>query len=569
MHGHSNKVSVVFSDGHKTTCAPGTPVKALMRERKSAEGLEYLGAMVNHDVVSLSYPLEVDSAVTLLTRADSHGFRIYRRSVCFLLAKTVKELYPAARFAVEHSLGSGFYCSFDQNGHAHEAPDPHAADHGVKPSQLEAIERRMRELIQQDIPIERRKISFTEAVKQFEKEGQDDKYSLLRFRNPPKIVIFWCDGFSDLGHGPLAESTGSLNLFHLIPYPPGFVIQFPERERPTVLPAFEPQPALFRIFREHKEWGRIVGVRTVGHLNEIIAKRQIGDFIKIAEAFHEKRVAQIADHVFAQRGRIRWILLAGPSASGKTTLAKRLAVQLQVNGLRTVTVSVDNYFVDREKTPRDEKGEYDFENIETIDLALLNDHLQRLDQGGEVEVPHYDFEHGRREFRGEKMRIEPDQLVVVEGIHALNPRLTHAVPVAHKLKIYVSALTQLNLDFNNRISTTDNRLVRRLVRDNMFRGNTALTTLSMWPSVRRGEKTWIFPFQQEADMAFNSALDYELAVLKPLIEPLLSEVKPDRPEYAEARRLQDFLASFLSVSDHLVPPTSILREFIGRSSFRY
>jgi uridine kinase len=569
MHGHSNKVSVAFNDGHKTACPPGTPVKAVMRERKSAEGLDYRGAMVNHDVVSLSYPLEVDSTVHLLTRADSHGFRIYRRSVCFLLAKTVKELYPAARFSVEHSLGSGFYCSFDQNGHGHELPDAHAADPGIKPSQLEAIERRMRELIQQNIPIERRKISFTEAVKQFEKEGQGDKYSLLRFRNPPKIVIFWCDGFSDLGHGPLAESTGSLNLFHLIPYPPGFVIQFPEREKPTALPPFEPQPHLFRIFREHKEWGRIVGVRTVGHLNEIIAKRHIGDFIKIAEAFHEKRIAQIADHISAHRSRIKWVLIAGPSASGKTTLAKRLAIQLQVDGLRTVTVSVDNYFVDREKTPRDEKGEYDFENIETIDLKLLNEHLHRLDQGGEVEIPHYDFENGRREFRGEKMKIEPDQLVLVEGIHALNPRLTHSVPVAHKLKIYVSALTQLNLDFNNRISTTDNRLVRRLVRDNMFRGNTALMTLSMWPNVRRGEKTWIFPFQQEADMAFNSALDYELAVLKPLIEPLLSEVKPDRPEYAEARRLQDFLASFLSVPEYLVPPTSILREFTGRSAFRY
>lgn len=563
MHGKSNKVTATFEGEKPLTCAPGTPVKAVMHGRKSPDGLDYLGAMVNNDVVSLSYPLEVDSAVKLLTRADSHGFRIYRRSVCFLLAKTVRELYPAARFSVEHSLGPGFYCSFDADG-----PN-HGAVPGITPEQLQAIERRMHELVEKNVLIERRKISFTEAMKQFEREGQLDKYSLLRFRNPPKIVIFWCEGFSDLGYGPLAESTGALNLFKLVPHPPGFVLLFPEREKPLVLPPFEPQPRLFQIFKEHKEWGRIVGVSTVGRLNEIIANRQIGDFIKIAEAFHEKRVAQVADYIFGHREQIKWILMAGPSASGKTTLAKRLAVQLQVDGLRTVTVSVDNYFVDRERTPRDAKGEYDFENIETIDLALLNEHLEQLDRGGEVELPHYDFGRGRREFRGEKLRIAPDQMVLVEGIHALNPRLTRGVPAAHKLKIYVSALTQLNLDFNNRIATTDNRLVRRLVRDHMFRGNTALTTLSMWANVRRGEKTWIFPFQQEADMAFNSALDYELAVLKPLAEPLLSEVKPDRPEYAEARRLQEFLASFLSVPDHLVPPTSILREFIGRSSFRY
>jgi uridine kinase len=478
------------------------------------------------------------------------------------LAKTVREIFPTARFSVEHSLGSGFYCHFELNGQE-------GAHQGISNEQLDAIDQRMRELAAKNIPIERRKISFTDAMKQFEAENQLDKYNLLRFRNPPKIVVFWCDGFSDLGHGSLAENTGALAYFKLIPYPPGFVIQFPERENPEKMARFEPQPQLFNIFKEHKEWGRILGVSTVGRLNEIIAKGEIGDFIKIAEAFHEKKIAQIADQIYANRNRLKWILIAGPSSSGKTTFAKRLAVQLKVNGLRPVTISTDNYFVDRENTPRDEAGEFDFENIETIDLPLLNEHMEKLDHGEEVELPHFNFEAGKREFRGERLKIANDQMVLVEGIHSLNPRLTRSVPVEHKLKVYISALTQLNIDSNNRISTTDNRLIRRLVRDHMFRNNSALTTLTMWPSVRRGEKTWIFPHQQEADIVFNSALDYELAVLKTLAEPLLAEVKPDMPQYAETRRMQEFLASFLTVSDHLVPPTSILREFIGRSSFRY
>ena len=313
--------------------------------------------------------------------------------------------------------------------------------------------------------------------------------------------------------------------------------------------------------------GRTLGVNTVGRLNEIIAGRKIGDYIKISEAFHEKKIAEIADHINSHRSHIKLAVIAGPSSSGKTTFAKRLAVQLQVNGLRPVTISVDNYFVDRDRTPVDSDGNPDWEDLEAVDLALFNDHLSRLARLEEVEIPCFNFEKGRREYRGNKLRIEPDQIVIVEGIHGLNPRLTQAVPQGEKFRIYISALTHLNIDSNNRISTTDNRLLRRMVRDNTFRGNSALTTLKMWPSVRRGEKTWIFPFQQEADIAFNSALDYELAVLKAFAEPVLNEIKPQDPQYAEARRLQAFLSTFLGVSEQLVPPTSILREFIGHSSF--
>jgi uridine kinase len=558
MNTNLNTITVTLDNGERIQCAAGTTIRNALPQRQSPEGLHYVAALVNNDAVSLTYPLEVDSNVTLLTRGDPHGFQIYRRSVWFLLAKTVKELFPDARFAVEHSLGAGFFCSFEMDGKS-----------GVCEEQLQSIDQKMRATVERDVPIEMRKIAFTEAVQRFEQEKQWDKYNLLRFRNPPKIATWWCENFSDLSHGPLASDTGALAPFKLILYPPGFVLQIPEQANPKTLPPFEPQPQLFQIFQEHKEWGRVLGVNTVGRLNEIIAMREIGDFIKIAEAFHEKKIAQIADHIYKHRNQIKWCLIAGPSSSGKTTFAKRLAVQLRVDGLRPVTISVDNYFVNREQTPLGASGEPDFENLETVDLALFNEHLMRLDKGEEVELPTFNFEKGCREYHGEKLRIEPGQIVLVEGIHGLNPRLTQSVPPAHKLRIYISALTQLNLDSNNRISTTDNRLVRRLVRDNNYRGNSALTTLSMWPSVRQGERTWIFPYQQAADIAFNSALDYELAVLKPLVEPLLAEVKPHHSQYAEARRLQEFLSSFLSVSDHLVPPTSILREFIGHSSFRY
>jgi uridine kinase len=553
-----NIITVTLEDGSQLRCAAGTRVRDILPALRSPDGLEYIGALVNNDAVSLSYPVEVDCEIKPLTRADPTGFQMYHRSLCFLLAKTVRELFPEAKFAVEHSLGDGFFCSFELNGKP-----------GIGEEQLRRIDEQMRATVTRDVPIEYRKIAFTEAVRRFEQEKQWDKYNLLRFRNPPKIATCWCENFFDLAHGPLAASTGALSLFRLILHPPGFVLQFPEQDNPKKLRPYKPQRQLFQIFQEHKEWGRILGVTTVGRLNEIIANNEIGEFIGIAEALHEKKIAEIADHICRHRHKLKWVLIAGPSSSGKTTFAKRLAIQLRVNGLRPVTISLDNYFVDREHTPLDESGQPDFENLATLDLALLNEHLQRLDAGEEVEMPTFNFEKGRREYRGHRLRIEPDQIVLIEGIHGLNPKLTPALPAERKIRIYVSALTQLNLDSNNRISTTDNRLLRRLVRDHAFRGNNAVTTLGMWPSVRRGEKKWIFPFQDQADIAFNSALDYELAVLKPLAEPLLAEVKPYHPQYAEARRMQAFLASFLSISDALVPRTSILREFIGGSSFRY
>jgi len=558
MNTNLNTITVTLDDGSQVQCAAGTRVRDVLTQHRTADGLEYIGALVNNDAASLSYPVEVDSTIKPLTRGDANGFQMYHRSLCFLLGKAVKEVYPDARFAVQHSLGDGFFCTFETNGKT-----------GITDEQLKNLDQHMRADIKRDVPIEYRKIAFTEAVRRFEQEKQLDKYNLLRFRNPPKIATCWCENFSDLAHGPLAASTGALSLFKLIAHPPGFVLQFPEQDNPKQLRAFKLQPQLFQIFQEHKEWGRILGVTDVGRLNEIIANKEISELIRITEAFHEKKIAQIADYIFIHGDKIKWALIAGPSSSGKTTFAKRLAVQLRVNGLRPVTISLDNYFVNREQTPRDEHGEPDFENLETVDLTLFNDHLVRLDRGEEVELPTFNFEKGCREFRGDKLRVERDQIVLIEGIHGLNPRLTKSLPAERKIRVYVSALTQLNLDSNNRISTTDNRLLRRMVRDNNFRGNNALTTMQMWPGVRRGEKKWIFPFQDQADIAFNSALDYELAVLKPFVESLLAEIKPHHPQYAEARRMQEFLSCFLGVSDSFVPPTSILREFIGRSSFRY
>ncbi|MCO5062612.1 MAG: nucleoside kinase [Kiritimatiellae bacterium] len=553
-----NNIVVTFEDGRKAECPIDTPVSTLLTSKTDEHGRHYLGAVVNNQLVTLMFKLEVDSSVRFLTFADPLGWRIYRATASFLLAKVVKELFPDAHFSIEHSLSTGFYCYFERDG-----------IEGITEEQIAAIDQRLKQLIAQDVAIERHKVNYGDAVKAFEQQQQQDKLNLLRFGNPPKVVIYTSGAFADLSHGPLAASAGAVTHLGIVKHKPGFVLQFPDRSIPPQIPPLREEPQLFNIFQEHKKWGRILNVNTVGRLNEIIANKEIADFIRIAEALHEKKIAQIADHVAQHRDRIRWLLIAGPSSSGKTTFAKRLAVQLRVSGLQPVTISVDNYFVDRNHTPKDEKGDNDYEHIEAIDLKLFNDHLCRLDAGEKVELPTFNFQIGQQEFKGNSLQLKPNQMVILEGIHCLNPRLTEQLANERKFKIYISALTQLNLDSTNRISTTDNRLVRRLVRDNQFRGHSALVTMNMWPSVRRGEKTWIFPFQGHADIAFNSALDYELAVLKPLVEPLLAEVKPDNPSYVEARRMQEFLASFLALPSDLVPPTSLLREFVGKSGFRY
>jgi len=555
-----DSVTVTYGDGGGRELPAGTRVCDLPEIPEAREDLPYIASMVNNDVASLSYPLTVNSEVRFLTMADTHGWRIYRRSLCFLLARAVRDIYPSSVFTVEHSFGRGLYCSFRETTGA--AP-------GIAENELVQLEEAMRELVNRNIPIERRKISFTDAVRQLEEADQDDKLRLLKYRNPPRIVMHDCDGFCDLAHGPLAPRTGVLTRFRLLHYPPGFVLDLPPREEPLAIPPFVDQPHLFNIIQEHKAWGRTVGVTTVGRLNEIIAGKEIEGFIWAAEALHERRIGHIADRIAADKGRVKVVLIAGPSSAGKTTFAKRLTTHLMVNGLRPLTIATDDYFVGSERNPRDENGDPDYEHIEAVDLDLFNRDLRDLVDGKEIKAPSFNFVAKKREYDGATLQAAEDQIVILEGIHGLNPRLTEKVSGRRKFKIYVSALTQLNIDANNRISTTDNRLIRRLVRDNKFRGHSALDTLRLWPNVRRGEKRWIFPFQQEADAAFNSALDYELAVLKPLVEPLLMEVKPSEPEYAEARRLTEFLLSFLAAPDRPVPGASILREYIGGSLLHY
>ena len=365
------------------------------------------------------------------------------------------------------------------------------------------------------------------------------------------------------------HATGKLGRFRLIPYPPGFVLQLPDPDHPHAdPPPFEDQPHLFRIFQEHKQWGRILDIHTVGDLNALVSAGGISDFIKVAEALHERKVADIADELVRRNSRV--VLVAGPSSAGKTTFTKRLAIQLRVLGRRPIALEMDNYFKDGNRdTPVGPDGKPDFEHIEALDLEQFNTQMGALLAGRPVKPPKFDFQTKRQTFDGPPLELDPSHILIVEGIHGLNPRLTGMVPESAKFRIYISALSQLSLDATDRISTTDNRLIRRMVRDARFRGHPAIRTLRMWPSVRRGEKTWVFPFQKNADATFNSALDYEFAVLKPLVEPLLLEVKPSEPEYAVVRRLSWLLRNFLAVSDREVPPTSILREYIGNSTFAY
>lgn len=552
-------VFVTLDDGRTLECPFGVEVGTLA-PRPASPHIPFIAALVNNDVSSLSYPLTVNSHVSFLTMEDSHGWRIYRRSLCFLLAKAVRDVAPDADFSAEHSFGQGLYCSF------HPAED---GDEGICKKDLADVEQCMREMIESDIPIVRRKVAYSDAVKAFTDSGQANKLNLLKHRNPPRVVLHCCGDFSDLAHGPLAPSTGVLSRFKLIHYPPGFVLHIPNKTDVLNIPTFEDRPHLFHIFQEHKTWGRILGVNTVGRLNETIASGKVDELIWTSEALHEKKLAGIADKISAARDRIRLVLVAGPSCSGKTTFAKRITTHLTVNGLRPLTLATDDYFVGADRNPLDENGKPDYEHIEAVDLELFNQHLCDLVEGKEIELPSYNFETKCREWTGQNLRLGPEQILIIEGIHGLNPRLTSTVPAEQKFRVYVSALTQLSVDANNRISTTDNRLIRRLVRDHQFRGHSPLFTFQLWPAVRRGEKRWIFPFQNQADATFNSALDYELAVLKPMVEPLLKQIKPANPEYAEARRMSEFLINFLAAPDTAVPGISILREYIGGSKLSY
>ncbi len=550
-------VRVTFPGGETRDIPAGTPVGSLVSDPAFPKtSTPLLAVTANAEVVNLQHPLDVNTAIGPVDLSSPAGVAIYRKSLCFLLSMAARQALPKRRLVIGHSLGQGYFYYLD----GHEE---------VQEAELEKIEARMREIVSKAVPIRSMPLSYMDAVRYFERNHQPDTLLLLKNLNKPRIEVNSCEGFLDLSHGPLVPDTGILSVFGLMNYPPGFLLRYPPSGDHTGLAPFKENPVLFSIYREYKNWGKILRVGSTGSLNEIIREGRIKDFIQTAEALQDKKIAEIADRINEKRDSIRIVLIAGPSSSGKTTFSKKLMIQLRVVGRNPVTISLDDYFKSSSETPRDENGKPDFESLGALDVALLNEHLLRLLKGEELELPLFDFLTGSRKKSGHLMKLPDRAVLILEGIHGLNDGLTPLVDRSLKYKIYVSALTQLNLDDHNRVSTTENRLIRRMVRDNQFRGHSALETLAMWPSVRRGEDTYIFPFQNSADSAFNSALDYELAVLKVYAEPLLATVKPDVPQYSEARSLMSFLEDFTPLHPRWVPPTSILREFIGESEFSY
>jgi uridine kinase len=543
-----------FPDGRIHEAPVGTPLEDYLQTALGDSPVPFIAALVNGELRELTHRIWTDSAVEPLFLSDSDGIRIYRRSLSFLLITVVRELFPEAFVFVDHSLPfGGFFCEVG----------------GRKPfseEELAQIESRMHEIVDADFEIRQERVPLDEAIALFRNRGEDDKAKLLKHREKSDLKLYNLRDSRDYFHGYMVPSTGYLKHFTLRTWPPGFILQYPRRTSPTEIVPARDHPQLTRIFREYGKRLRLLGVGSVSGLNEAIDGDRIREIVLVSEALHEQRIAQIAEQVH-QEEEVRLVLIAGPSASGKTTFSKRLSVQLLAQGIQPFPLALDNYFVDREKTPRDVNGNYDFEVLEALDISLFNTHLQALMQGEEVQLPYFDFLAGRRR-KGEKVQLGPDHVIIVEGIHGLNPRLVTGVPDERIYRIYVSALTQLNIDRHNRVPTTDTRLIRRIVRDATYRGYTAEDTLEHWDSVRQGEKKFIFPFQEHADVMFNSALVYELAVLRQLAVPLLLQVKHSSPRRVEVKRLLALLQWFKPCGTELIPDNSILREFIGSSILR-
>jgi uridine kinase len=550
------KISLTLADGRVLKTAAGRSLYDISRDSQSgAQGL-ILAASLNQNLCSLDVIPASDARLEWITYASKSGREIYQRSASFILNMAVAELYRNTHLAIGHSISNGFYYDFY---------------FGIPVTQelLNDITVKMREISAGNLPFKRLILSRAEAGRYFSQNSMSDNQRLIENSDIDPVQIYENGRFANIEIYPLAYSTGAISRFELKTYSPGFVILFPEAEDFSINSNIGKTRKLFQIYQESKNWGKILGVSDVGRLNQIINHHGISEIIKVAESLHEKKIARIADTVSERSEELRLLLIAGPSASGKTTFAKRLATQLKVNGLRPLALTMDNYFINREHCPRDEKNEFDFEALEAVDLKLFNQHLADLLEGREVAVPKFDFETGGRGKNHLLMRLEDDQILMVEGIHALNPQISAAVPERHKFRIYVSALTQLSINDYSRISTTDTRILRRLVRDNNYRNYNAAQTLQRFPSVIRGERRNTFPFQENADVMFNSALAYELAVLKDLAIPLLQKIEASSDTYSEAQRLLTFLKLFKSVSSAEIPPTSILREFIGGSSFCY
>ena len=512
-------------------------------------------AKVNNKVEGMHYRIYHNKDVEFLDMTSGSGSRNYTRSLFFVLCKAVHDLYPQSKVVIDIPVSKGYYVDL-------------TIGHEVTDDDVARIRQRMQQIIDAKMQIRRFEVPTEDAVRMFEEKGDKAKSKLLRSAGSLYTTYYQIDDYVDYYYGSLLTNTSKIYLFGLEKYFNGLLLRIPDLKDPGVLPQMTRQDKMFEIFREHHRWQEIMGLRTVGDFNEMVRKGQATNLINVSEALQEKKLTEIADEI-ASRKDVKLVLLAGPSSSGKTTTCKRLSIQLLANGIKPLQISLDDYFVDREHTPKDDKGEYDYESIYALNLKLINDQFNALFRGEEIELPKYNFQTGRSEKSGKKLRMEPNNVLVVEGIHALNPELTAQIPEAQKFRVYVSALTTILLDDHNYIPTTDNRLLRRIIRDYKYRGVNAQETIHRWPSVRAGENKWIFPYQENADVMFNSAMLFELAVIKQQAEPLLEQVPENCEEYSEAYRLRKFLKYFQPIPNRDIPPTSLLREFLGGSSFKY
>jgi len=535
------------------------PMGAQLEEVYQLSGLQMehgpISAHVNNKVEGMHYRVYKQKEVEFLDITSASGSRAYTRTLFFVLCKVAHELFDPCKVAIDIPVSNGYYVNLN-------------IGRPVTLDDVGAIRRRMQEVVAAALPIHRHETTTEEAIQLFDSLHNRSKVKLLKSTGRLFTTYYDIDGYVDYYYGSLLTNTSQLYLFGVEKYFDGLLLRLPSREHPDELGEMTHQDKMFGIFKEHHQWQDILGLRTIGDVNEVIGKGYASQLIMIGEALQEKKIAQIADEI-ARRKSTRLVLIAGPSSSGKTTTCKRLSVQLAVNGIKPVGISLDDYFLDRDKTPRDEKGDYDFENLHALNLPLLNEQLTALFKGEEVELPRYDFPTGTSQKSGKKLRLGENEILVVEGIHALNPELTSEIPSDQIFRVYASALTTILLDNHNYIPTTDNRLLRRIIRDHKYRAVSAQETIRRWPSVRAGENKWIFPFQENADAMFNTAMLFELAVIKRQAEPLLEEVPENCPEYAEAYRLRKFLSYIRPIPEDQIPPTSLLREFLGGSSFKY
>jgi uridine kinase len=552
-----NEVEIICENtGSRHTIKPGLSLAEISCELKITSEHPILGAMVNNSLKELDYEVYSPKTIKFIDITHPAGMRMYQRSLFFVLQKAVKETVPGGKLLIEHSVSKGFYCEIEGMSH-------------IEYDTIFALIDRMKEIIEQNLPFRRDKVLTKDAIKIFRKHSLTEKAALFESRPTLYTSVYYLNDNADYFFGCLVPSTGYLKVFDLVKYYEGMLLMVPKRKKPNELEDIVIQNKMFDIFQEYRHWVEILGVGSAAAINQMVQRGEASELIKISEALHEKKVARIADQIKEKGEKVRLVLIAGPSSSGKTTFSKRLAIQLKVLGLKPYAISLDNYFVDREHTPRDENGDYDFESIHALDIDFFNKQLIQLMKGEEVELPKFSFTTGTRFFDGTKLKIDPKGVIIIEGIHALNPELTHLIANELKFKVYISALTSLSIDGTSRIPTTDNRLIRRIIRDFRYRGYSAYDTISRWDSVRRGEDQNIFPFQEQADVMFNSASLYEFGILKTYAEPILHQVPMNVPEYAEAKRLLKFLSYFNAISDDEIPPTSILREFLGGSTFSY